>query len=907
MRFGLREGLARLLRIPRPSPQSIRAEADAELESVITNRIEYLVAHGRSPDAARAEALNRLGASLDEARSQLHQSAQQREQRMRFSERVHSIVQDLRYAARGLAARPTFTIVAVLTLAIGIGATTAIFSAVNVLLLRPLPYAHPDELMKVTLVTPGRGAIPSNEQMVWSYPKSQVFRNAQHVFSDIALYASGQFTLRAGDAERVTGEEIGATYFSVLGLSAARGRLFDRSLDAHPNADRQAILSYGFWERRFNADPSIVGRTIDIDHQPYTVVGIGPRDFTGLSGQADLFLPLMVRPAEEFTQPQSHEFWMVARRAPGVSAQQALAAVRVLGKQVNDAVPDSYSKTPWGATTEPLDNARLAPSVRRSLLVLFGAVGFVLLIACANVANLLIGRANTRAREIAVRLAIGASRGRLVRLLLIESLLLAFVGAAASLLVAWGGVRALGTIDPATTLRVSRDSGLGAVAFSAISLDWTALAFTLGVTLIVGLVFGLVPAIGATRASLTDALKAGRTKSTRVRRGSLRRALVVVEVALAIVLLAGSGLMLRSLTKLLAVDTGFDGTNVLTMSMSIPVEGNARDSMPGFYEQLLDRVRAVPGVVDASMSNCAPMSGRCSSTVIWFDGHVPENPTRAPSIGLNWVSPTWFATMKVPLRRGRTFTGADRLGTPVVAVVNDVAAKKFWPGASPIGKHIGAGMSGMKDAEVIGVVGGVRLRADSAPKPDVYISYLQFPRGGTTLFVRAARDPSAIAADVRRAIHEIAPQYPIFNVKTMAERTAAATASSRFSAALLGLFALTALSLASIGIYGVMALAVSARTREIGVRIALGADRQRVQRLVVGEGAALVAAGAVLGIAGALLTTRVLASLLFDLAPTDPPTYVAIVLVLGGCALAASWIPARRASRVDPVTALRAD
>jgi putative ABC transport system permease protein len=907
MRFGLRPGIARLVRIPRSSTASVASDIDAELESIIASRVEYLVARGMSPAAAREEALRRIGARLDDARSQLYQSAQHREQRMRISERMHSILQDLKYAARGLMARPTFTIVAVLTLAIGIGATTAIFSAVNVLLLRPLPYANPDQLMKVTLVAPGRGANPGNDQMVWSYPKAQVFRNAQHVFSELALYTAGQFTVRTDAAERVSGEEVGATYFPVLGLSAARGRVFDRSLDAHPNADRQTILSYAYWERRFSGDPSIIGRTVDIDHQPYTVVGIGPRGFAGLSGQAELFVPLMTRPAEDFNQPQSHEFWMVARRAPGVSAEQALAAVRGLGKQVNDAVPDSYSKTPWGATTEPLDNARLAPPIRRSLLVLFGAVAFVLLIACVNVANLLLGRANTRAREIAVRLAIGASRGRLVRLLLIESVLLAFVGAAVSLVVAWGGVRALGTIDPATTLRVTRDSGLGAVAFSAISLDWTAVAFTLGVTLVVALVFGLVPAIGATRASLTDALKDGRAKATRSRHGSLRRALVVVEVALAIVLLAGSGLMLRSLSNLLAVDPGFDGTNVLTMSMSIPVEGSARDSMPAFYEQLLDRVRAVPGVADASMTNCPPLSGRCSTTIIWFDGHAPANPALAPLIGLNWVSPTWFATMKVPLRRGRAFTAADRLGAPVAVMVNDVAAKKFWPDENPIGKHIGAGMSGLRDAEVIGVVGGVRLRVDSAPRPEVYVSYLQIPRGGTILFVRATRNPAAIVADVRRAIHQAAPQYPIFNVKTMAERAAAATAQSRFSAALLGLFAITALSLASIGIYGVMALAVSARTREIGVRIALGADRRRVQRLVVGEGIALVAAGAALGLLGALTTTRVLQSLLFDLAPTDPPTYVAIVVILGACAIAASWIPARRASHVDPVVALRAD
>jgi predicted permease len=329
--------------------------------------------------------------------------------------------------------------------------------------------------------------------------------------------------------------------------------------------------------------------------------------------------------------------------------------------------------------------------------------------------------------------------------------------------------------------------------------------------------------------------------------------------------------------------------------------------MPGFFDQLLERVRAVPGVADASLNNCAPLSGGCSSTVIRFHDRPPVDFAHSPAIGFHWASPTWFSTLRIPVKRGRVFTSADRLGTPVVVVVNDVAAKKFWPGEDPIGKHIEAGVNGMNDAEVIGIVGSVRQRPDSEPKPDVYASYLQAPRPGAILFVRTPRDPSAVAGDVRRAIHQLAPHYPIFDVKTMAERTAAATAQARFSATLLTLFALTALSLASIGIYGVISLAVSARTREMGVRIALGADQRRVQRLVVGEGIVLVAAGAGLGLVGALTTTRVLRTLLFDLAPTDPATYVAIVVVLGVCAIAASWIPARRASRVDPVVALRAD
>ena len=455
---------------------------------------------------------------------------------------------------------------------------------------------------------------------------------------------------------------------------------------------------------------------------------------------------------------------------------------------------------------------------------------------------------------------------------------------------------------------MTRDSGLGSVAFSAISLDWTALAFTLGVTLVVGLLFGLVPAIGATRASLTDALKDGRAKSRAAAADRCDAHSWWSRSRWRSCLLAGSGLMLQESLEAPRRRCGIRRDERAHDEHEHSGRGQRARFDAGLLRAALGSRARRARRDEASMTNCPPLSGRCSSTIIWFDGHAPDNPSLSPTIGLNWVSPTWFATVKVPLRRGRVFTTADRLGAPVVAVVNDIAAKKFWPGENPIGKHIGAGMGGMKDAEVIGVVGSVRLRADSAPKPDVYISYLQFPRGGTILFVRATRNPAAITADVRRAIHQAAPQYPIFNVKTMAERTAAATAQSRFSAALLGLFALTALSLASIGIYGVMALAVSARTREIGVRIALGADRaaRPAARRRRGRRARRGGRDARHRWCAAA-STRVLRSMLFDLTPTDPPTYVAIVAVLGACALAASWLPARRASRVDPVIALRAD
>jgi putative ABC transport system permease protein len=831
---------------------------------------------------------------------------------MNLHEILESLAQDFRYAARGLARRPAFTAVAVLTLAIGIGATTAIFSAVNVLLLRPLPFAHPNELMNVSLLMPPRGSSAPSTKMVWSYPKFQLLRDAQHSFSELSLYSGRQFSITSGEVERINGEYVGATYLRTLGISPVRGRDFDRTLDTHFGIAGEAILSYAFWERRFNADPSVLGRTIDLDRKPLTIIGVAPRDFLGLTGRSEVFLPITTRSANEFN-PMSHEFTLIARRKPGVSVEQAEAEVVLLGKRLNDSYPDLvFPGNRWSAAAEPLDAVRVAPLVKRSLFILFGAVAFVLLIACVNVANLLLGRATARRREIAVRLAIGAGRGRLVRLLITESLLLAVVGATASVLVAWLGVHALSAVNPATTLHLQRDAGLGAVTFSSISLDWTALAFTFGIALVVGLLFGMVPALNATRASLTDALKDGDAKSRRGgggggRASTGRRMLVVTEVALALVLLAGSGLMIRSLAKLLAVDAGFDAANVLTLRLSVPPGSLARDSLPSFYTELLDRVRAVPGVTQASLNNCPPLSGGCNGTLMRMLEHPEIDMAHSPSVGVHWASPSWFATMRIPVKRGRVFTATDRLGAPQVVVVNAAAAKAFWPNDDPIGKRVEVGQGGMRDAEVIGVVGDVRQSPDSVAKPDVYVSYFQSPFPGLILYVRTARNPAALGTEVRRAIHELAPQYPVYDMRTMADRAATATAQARFSAALLALFAITALSLATVGIYGVMSLTVAARTREIGIRIALGADRQRVQRLVVSEGLALVGAGAAIGLAGALLCTRLLQSFLFDLTASDPVTYVAIVVVLVAAALVASWIPARRASRVDPVVALRAE
>lgn len=912
MSLHLPPGVRRLFRLSPRSNSAIHAEMDDELESLLASRVEYLMARGMSPVDARAESLRRLGASLEDARLQLHQSAEHRERRMQLRERLESLWQDVRYAARGLARRPAFTAVAVLTLAVGIGATTATFSAVNVMILRPLPYPRPDELMKVSLVTPTVGERKGNDQVVWSYPKYTLLRETQRSFSELAPFVDNPFVLTSGDVERVNGEFVGATYLRTLGLRPSVGRDFDRAIDAHAPAPMEAIIGTSLWERRYNGNPGVVGRTLGIDRQLYTIIGVAPRGFKGLSGQAELFLPITTSPVDQLSEAQSHWFNVVARRKPSVSVAQVNAEMIDFGKRMSEVYPDRFvGNAAWSARSIPLDDARVAPLVKRSLLILFGAVGLVLLIACVNVANLQLGRASGRRREIAVRMAIGAGRGRLLRLLITESLLLALCGGTVALVVAWIGTHALSTVSPALT-HSPRESTIGAVDLTAIRLDWVALAFTFGVALSIGVLFGLAPALRATRSTLSNALKEGDVeRSTGVALAfSGRRFLVVVEVALALILLAGSGLMIRSLTKMLAIDTGFDASHVLTLRLTVPEGGMARDSLPGFYTQLVERLRAVPGVTNASLGSCPPLSGGCNRTLVTFPGQPEPDFAHRPMTGVFWTTPDYFATLRIPLKRGRMITDADRFGGVKVLLINETGARTLWPNENPVGKRVKIGQGGFDrgdGAEIVGVVGDTRQFVDSAARTEMYLSFAQSPRSGVLILVRSTRDVASLGPEVRRAIHDLAPSFPVYDMRTMNERAARATAQTRFSATLLGLFALTALSLAAIGIYGVMSLAVAARTREIGIRIALGADGRRVQRLVVSEGIALVSIGAVLGIGGALVCTRVLQTLLYDLTPTDPATYTGTVALLAVTAMVASWIPARRAAHVDPVVALRAD
>ena len=826
------------------------------------------------------------------------------------------ILQDLRYAMRTLARQPGFTAIAVLTLAVGIGANTAIYSVVDATLLRSLPFFDPDRLMKVSLMAPGSHGGPPQDDMVWSYPKYETFRQTQQVFADSAVYRTTLANLTGTDEpEQIRGEMVGASYFPLLGIKPAAGRNFLPEEDITPEKDMVAMISYSLWARRYGAGPAAIGKTISLDLKSYTIVGVAPAGFQGLSGPADVWLPAHVANGpNDLDQRWMHSWEMVARLKPGVAVEQAKSAVTLLGPLIEEAHARG-TLTGWGAKARTLSEARLEPSIRKSVLVLFGAVSFVLLIACVNIANLLLARGTTRSREIAIRLAIGANRRRLVRQLLTESLTLAMLGAAASVALAWLGVHALDLINPANAGSAGnafgkRIPGLSALTLSGIRLDLRALLFTFAIALFTGILFGLAPALQGSRADVASALKSGGARPSgfagfRILTG--KSILVVTEVALAVVLLIGAGLMIKSFSRLIATRTGIDPDHVLTMRINLP-NAVKQPAAQAFFSQLETRVAALPGVVSVGQMNCHALAGGCSGTIIWFRDRPPVPQGTEPGVGMQWASPAYFKTMKIPVLRGRMFTDTDRQDAPKVAIINESAAHRFWPGEEPIGQHIGLGMNGFDRVEVIGIVGDVRYGPmDAPPGPDVYVTYSQSPRSGRILFLRTNGNPAAWTQAVRQEVHALNKDLPIFDIKTMPERIAAATARARFSAILLAVFAFIALSLSAVGIYGVMSYLVTQRTREIGIRMALGARQGDVLSLVLARGIALAAAGIAFGVGGALVGTRVLETMLYEVKPGDLETYFTIAVLLLFVALMAAYIPARRAASVDPSSALRAE
>ncbi|MEZ4424571.1 MAG: ABC transporter permease [Gemmatimonadota bacterium] len=902
----IRPGVLRTLRLKLRSRAGTRHELDEELRFHVEARVERLVASGMDPDAARREAERRLG--LDRgAHGRLERGAARRDRTIYRREIMGEWAQDLRYAVRGLQRRPGFTLVGVLTLALGIGGSTAIFSAVWALLLRPLPFPDPDALMRVSLVRPGAEAFDSPErESVWSYPKYEVFRDAQDAFQDLAVYTTaGPAMITSETPERVAAEIVGATYFRTLGIEPRVGRAFRADEDTGPGTRTLVVLTDALWRTRFGADPDLIGRSLPIDGRPHEVIGVAPAGFRGLSGRADLFLPAMSWGETDLSEPQSHVFNLVGRRRADVGPEPAQQAVLQAGARVDAVYPAEDADAAWSARAEPLDAARVAPQIRRSVLVLFGAVGFVLLVVCVNLASLLLGRALARRSDFAVRRALGASGLRVGRLLLAESLLLSLVGGLAGIGVAAAGTALLRRVDPIALLR---SNGVGLVDFSTVRLEPLPLVFGIGLALLTGLVFGLLPAWSAGQAPVVATLKEGgeATGSRASGRRTGRSVLVVVEVAAAVVLLAGSGLMLRSLGRLLAVDPGFDGEGVLTARMALAPGTPSADSLPSIYAGIEERLAALPGVAEAGLALCAPLSGGCGTTVMTFADRPEIGLDQAPEVQMHMVTGGWFGTLGIALLRGRAFTRADIRGAPRVVVLSRTAAERFWPGEDPLGREVALYRGGFHEgATVVGIVGDVRYETpEQEPRADVYVPLLQATHPRPTVFVKAAGGGD-LAGPLRGALREAAPHFAVEDIVPLEERTAAATAQARFGATLLTAFAGVALLLAVLGIYGVMSFAVLQRRRELGVRMALGADRGRVLRLVIREGIALATIGGLIGIVAALALTRVLRSLLYETTPGDPVVLGAIAGLLLATAWLAAWLPARRAAALDPVAALR--
>ncbi|MCM2255133.1 MAG: ABC transporter permease [Vicinamibacteria bacterium] len=808
---------------------------------------------------------------------------------------MQTLGQDLRFGARQLLKSPGFTAVALLTLALGIGANSAIFSFVNAILLKPLPYPDAERLV---FLTEWSEQVPN---MSFSVANFQDVRDQNKVFESVVASRGQNYVLTGhGDAEQLRGRQASSGLFRTLGLQPLLGRPFSEAEDK-PGAERVALLSEGFWTRRFGRDPDVVGRTLTLNNEPYTVIGVMPGTMHGTFRNVEVWTSLL-RLEDQIGGPQrrgSHPgIYVLARMKPGVSPEQARTDVVGIAKRLAETYPSNARQS---MTVEPALEA-VVGDLRAALVILLGAVGFVLLIACANVANLLLSRAAARQKEIAVRQALGAGRWRIVRQLLTESLLLAAGGGLLGLLVAWGGIRGLIAISPENTPRIDE-----------VSLDLSVLAFTFAVSLVTGLVFGLLPALQTARHDHAETLKdGGRGGSGGPERSRARAALVVAEVALSLVLLVGAGLMSKSFLQLLDADPGFDPKGVLTMTVGLPQAKYPEEAQrAAFFEQVLARLQGTPGV--QMLATTAPLLGGWQ-TSFGVEGRPEALPGQAPSTDITRVSPGYFRTMGVTLLKGRDFTEHDRADQPPVIVVDETMASTWWPNEDPIGKRLRFGAGHDTDEPwrtVIGVVRHVKnYGVDEDSRVETYVPYLQEPIGFASFLLKAENgDPAALSGAVRAALKAVDPDVPLFQVRGLEEIVSDGLAEKRLSAQLLGAFAALALLLSAIGIYGVMSYAVTQQTLEIGIRVALGAQRPDILRMVMRQGMRLatlgVGIGLVLALGLALGLGRLLGEILFRVSPTDPPTFAAVPVILTLVALAACWIPARRALGVDPISALR--
>jgi putative ABC transport system permease protein len=806
------------------------------------------------------------------------------------------LLQDLRYGLRMLRTRPAFTSAALLALAFGIGANTAIFSVLDAVLLRPLPYKDADRLVMLWHDY-SQMNLPKASLSVPSYIE---YRDHMRSFESVAAGTNWSANLTGtGDPERVQGARVTANFLATVGVAPVLGRDFLPE-DDRPGGDRVVLLSHGLWQRRFGSDRSIVGSTMALNGETHTIVGVLPANFVFFQ-PVDLFKPIAFTPEQASPDNHGNEFLIgVARLRPGVTLEQARAEMDGLEARLRQ----EFYVAGWGVRMVPLLE-EMTGEVRPALLVLMAAVLAVLLIACSNVANLLLARAASRRREIAVRAALGAGRWRVVRQLLTESVVLAVAGGALGVLVASWGLRVLPAAAPASMLQaILGGRGIG--------LDGGVLVFTLGLSVLTGLVFGLAPALQASRTDLDEVLKdTGRGEGTGGRGHRLLASFVVSQVAVALVLLVTAGLLVRSFVRLQAVDAGFRADHVLTMRLTLPQGRYAEDGqVAAFYDELLRSLSRLPGARSAAAISNLPMGGDNASASFAIEGLQVGTGEPSPHGDSHIVSHEYFATMGIPVLRGRPFEPRDGREGAKVAIIDQVLADRYWPGGDPIGRRMALYFEGSAERpawrEIVGVVGHVRKYGlDGRIKEQYYVPAPQLPRRSMFLVLRTAGDPGSVAAAARAAVRDLDADLPLFQVRTMERVVEETLVGRRFAMLLMSLFAALALLLAAVGLYGVISCSVAQRTREIGIRMALGARGGDVVRMVVRRGLALAAIGLALGLAAALAVTRLLSSLLFSVRPTDPLTFVSLAALLLAVAGVASFLPARRAARVDPIEALR--
>ena len=848
-------------------------EFDAELESNLQMQMEDNLRAGMSPEDARYAALRKFG-----------NVTQVKEDAWRLWGFVwlEQLWQDARFALRTLAKNPGFTVVAAITLALGIGANTAMFSVVNAVLLRPLAYKDSDRLVCIWAEIP---RMHITGAFVEYNTFAEYWRAESHSFESMVAYSPLWVNLTSARVpERLFAYRVNASFLSMLGVHPVLGREFVATED-QPGAPRVAMLSHRLWVRLFGGDPGLIGRSMTIDRDTYTVVGVLPPDFDFYDREADIYMPIACSTARQRGEPT---VGVNARLKAGVTVAAAQAEIDGLCRRW---VEDTHYPKDWHARVWRVHDYAVR-HVRLSVVVLAGAVGLVLLIACANVANLLLARAATRQREIAVRNALGATSRRILRQLLGESALLGLLAAGLGLLLAWGGIRAM-------------VAGTAYLPFQdTVRIDAPVLWFTLGAAMLTTLLFGLAPGLAAVRGRLAESLQEGGRTGEGKLHGRLREALVVAEVALALLLAIGASLTARSLIRLQAVDPGFRADGILTAYLTLPEAEYAKpSSRVTFFESLLERLRRMPGVQGVSMVSHLPFSNSKSGGDVTVEGRAPLRPGEKLIVFQRSIDPDYFRTLQVQLRRGRFFNKTDPAG-PAVAIINETMERRCWPGQDPLGKRFGDGKN--QWLTVVGVVADMRQTAlADDPDMEAYVPYRELPGPTMGVAVRTALDPMRLAPTLRTAVGELDKELPISEIGTLTHDIAHSTRERRFTVALLGAFALLALVLAAVGTYGVISYSVARRTQEIGVRMSLGAVRSNIIGMVVGRAVLLGGVGTILGIVGALVLTRLMRSILYEVSATDPLVFGGVALLLLLVTAVAGYVPARRATEVDPMVALR--